>query len=956
MPTFLYILFVILFALLFLTYYCLVVSYTVRNCKKKKNKPKSNVYWMEFFILKTGICLLLITYLVELMLYNDEGSGNDRYDNFNQFMEVVLLILMLIGINNLSVNFCKSILLYCNFCYIDKTLDLLKKEETQESRTIKDNKESKSISEILIEPNIPQNILSMHKIRIIFNQKIHIMFYIFLLIIDGVIIFLFVKYYVPDITSYLTTLSKYLVQVLKYFLFFMCYVFSITNIIILNRIKTLVENKSNIIFNNDNFIDILCNNEQLDKQGYSNQEKIGMFLVFTDFLIYKTILDIVFNSPFFIMSELVIPNDYLFILTLIIWCFYVILISNLYFTMDTNFGVKLNMMFKNFFFSKLFFINLGNTSIHLLMQIKQGKEYKMKKNAKIKKGPKNNKIKVFNRKEDETVISNSNIFLNSDSNVSNSEPMINNLNSIGNLNLYEDYPELFNSQNSNSAKFYIPVNFFIIFKMLHSYYKNNERVFDNFEKTVKMRATDECRSSVIERNSNIMHFMENPSEFGDLKSKISKPSQISMTKFILTNLMSVNYNFLFNNIEDTDMKEQFDKYVFPGDLNSSKAKARLEKHPNSKNNIKSHKKMTESSKKLNFSLESLYTDNLKELLPIYQIYCKDIIESLDPQKNKKVCRTLFEKKYSEKNYNHFFTINTFLNFEIYDLEEIELNQNNVKEFIEKYQIYLTRRYRDWKQTFLPLILGVFQIKFFNYDKLVILYRHPLAFSPFLVFKYWINISLSDTEEKVAISTSSTEIINVKEIEVKDNIRIHQDDYKEVYEDILTNDFKFIQSLSFKARFFTNVFIINDIQQFLSNNSHWNSQNNSENLNNNNNNIHQAEEISEAKMFPRNHNSKDFPDNLGYRNSYDIMSQIRKTEFFRDTDAQMMHKRSKREHGSEVLSIMDKLLTNYVVNTRYMIKIYFADLFNFIHDQVGFDENLEQRSFHCQEYNRNYCFM
>lgn len=312
---------------------------------------------------------------------------------------------------------------------------------------------------------------------------------------------------------------------------------------------------------------------------------------------------------------------------------------------------------------------------------------------------------------------------------------------------------------------------------------------------------------------------------------------------------------------------------------------------------------------IDISIESLFSETILELIPTYSIKIRDILDSLDPKKNEKNCKILFEKKFMDKDYNHFFTLDTFLHYEIYDNKNI---LPNLKNFMENYHNFINENFKNWKATFIPLIVGIYNIKFLKFDKVVVLYRHPLAFSPFLLFKYWINVALTDESEKISISTNYAEVIDLKEIEIKDNIKLHKEDYREVCE-IIKNDFNFLKSLNFNSSYMINVFILNEVQQFLTHSKNNSIYSQSVNLN-----------ISQVK----NNDVMNSSTNRDSKKSQqdDKILNLRQTEQFRELTIKQAE-RTRKEHGSDVLSILDKLLTNYLVNSRYVIKIYFSDLFS-----------------------------
>jgi hypothetical protein len=61
---------------------------------------------------------------------------------------------------------------------------------------------------------------------------------------------------------------------------------------------------------------------------------------------------------------------------------------------------------------------------------------------------------------------------------------------------------------------------------------------------------------------------------------------------------------------------------------------------------------------------------------------------------------------------------------------------------------------------------------------------------------------------------------------------------------------------------------------------------------------------------------------------DLVSAMRQTDAFRDSLLKNLES-YKREHGSEILSNLDKVVTNCFVNSKYIIKIYFADIMNIV---------------------------
>lgn len=413
---------------------------------------------------------------------------------------------------------------------------------------------------------------------------------------------------------------------------------------------------------------------------------------------------------------------------------------------------------------------------------------------------------------------------------------------------------------------------YLLFKILQHYYITNRVCINRFHRKIEHLQQDLDFNGKY--NVNI------------LITNIDRTSSITKTELI--NEININSQNLLINFEDKEIiSVLLNKYFEMSSPNIKKPE------------------------KIDFAIKALFSELLLELLPFYQTYIDDIIESLDPQKNRATCQTLFEKMSIDKSYNNFFTFDYFLKFEIYD--KSELSNTELKIFLESYHAYLKTRLKDWQPTYLPLIIGVFSINYANYNKIVILYRHPYAFSPFQLFKYWINVTHTFNQEKINISSNYTEIIDLKELEIKDNLALHRDDFKDVIS-ILKSDFKFLRNIPIPLNYSINSFVIVDLNNFL---SARNSSSHLSSLSEIENNIGNKSKSEKDKiMLNSDRNSKDLEP--------DYITAMRKTDLFRESLVKNLDK-YKREHGSELLSSLDKVVTNYDMNNKYIIKLYFADI-------------------------------
>jgi hypothetical protein len=114
-----------------------------------------------------------------------------------------------------------------------------------------------------------------------------------------------------------------------------------------------------------------------------------------------------------------------------------------------------------------------------------------------------------------------------------------------------------------------------------------------------------------------------------------------------------------------------------------------------------------------------------------------------------------------------------------------------------------------KNIFLPLLLGIFNIKFFGSNKIVIIYKNPLYFTNYASFNNWINFYITEVEEKTKKSVVTKDnILDLNEIEIKDNLRINENDYEEI-KLILENDFEYLNNYNFQVYPIIHLFVGNE---------------------------------------------------------------------------------------------------------------------------------------------------
>ena len=228
------------------------------------------------------------------------------------------------------------------------------------------------------------------------------------------------------------------------------------------------------------------------------------------------------------------------------------------------------------------------------------------------------------------------------------------------------------------------------------------------------------------------------------------------------------------------------------------------------------------NEKHEFIIENIFASKFFELFPFYRMNINSILNSLEPSKNIKIFnkfanrnkkrkikepkerfsvrstygRNSNVKKEGEEEENIsednlYYTNDLYLMYEIYN--EDEFNSEKLRNIISEYNQYLLSVIKNINYTFLPVILGIFQIEIFHCKKIIILYRNPLYFTNFINLNRWINFFLTEESEKIKISTLFNDLMDINEDEIKNNLQIGEVDYDEVKQ-ILENDFSFIKKI------------------------------------------------------------------------------------------------------------------------------------------------------------------
>jgi hypothetical protein len=142
--------------------------------------------------------------------------------------------------------------------------------------------------------------------------------------------------------------------------------------------------------------------------------------------------------------------------------------------------------------------------------------------------------------------------------------------------------------------------------------------------------------------------------------------------------------------------------------------------------------------------------------------------------------------------------------EIYEPEEF-ISFDELQKFTLSYGTYLLYIIKNINFTFIPLILGVFNIEICGENKVIILYRNPLFFSNYNHFNHWINFYITEGPEKLKVSILQNDIIDLNEIEIKNSLKMNEADYEEIINN-LKRDFNFFMKMNIQVYPIIHLFI------------------------------------------------------------------------------------------------------------------------------------------------------
>ena len=738
-------LFSLLFIILYFIYIGLVLKYLIKNYSKKK----LTIYWLQYIITCLSGILFMFIYLCLLM--KSKGNRINPFDDSDSKEFIILITILLslntfVIINNLIFDSLSSFLLSFN---LYKMINLNTLDFNELFLKIK---------------NIKTNNLT---------SKQHSLFCLVAGIVDVILINIFEFEYFnfeDEDTSKIFRIKSYVSYFLKYS-HFASFILLICGMILMKyfRKKFFLKN----YFNIDKFTTKIYN------------MKSCQIIYNSDIITLKTFADLLINVPVLVFLFCETCTSFFLVFTEVLLYLYILILGALYFKIDkNNDDIKISKNIKYWFLLHNIYFSFGLNDHDIIIN---ENTYKYSKEEK-------QNLKSLNLAEFDNILDNEKNKINEykksiineeDSKLEISEA---NLNIDKSLSLRKIKPK----SKTKILNFETNSELYVLYKLLMLYFEKNENIYLDVQNKIiedgtpfkkffvqekitkntrkKARQTFGGNDPIGQKNKYLSNI--------DRISRISKINSSSISTFL-----KFKDNKIFFSVEEKELKEEFkNKFNFP-------------------------------EQETIFKIEGLSSNAFFELFPFYQISISDIIKSLNPSDNRKLYNILIDRNKnnlnkntieSESENNLYYTYNSLLMMEIYEPEEF-ISFSELQKFTLSYGTYLLDTIKNINYTFIPLILGVFNIEICGDNKVVILYRNPLFFSNSIHFNHWINFYITEGPEKIKASILQNDYLDINEIEVKNCLKMNESDYDEIINSI-KRDFNFFMKMNIQVYPIIHLFI------------------------------------------------------------------------------------------------------------------------------------------------------
>ena len=742
-----------IFVILYFIYLTIIIFYIIKNYHKKK----LCVFWIDYCCLILSGILFICIYLIYLIIFSI--NNKQRIINPKELSHNIFSILII-----------ASLCIMC-FTIIDT---LLFDSITAILLSIKMNKIKSIKAKNLIQ--VSQKCKNINIIDIL-KMKTHYIYYIVFSVINTCFIILAILGFMDtDISRFngILNLKGYFSYLLRYY-HLAVLVLLIISIICMNISKGSLLKKE------------YFNNNRTAKKVY--EIHFSQIVYFTDVISFKLIADLIMNIPALFFLALAQFNTISLIFSEFTIFVYIFIGGSEYFVIDddSKAGVINNYIKFWFCFKKLNF-HFGEKDHKVILD-----DFNFQYSA-----------------EEENVLESLNLAV-----IKNIEYKL-----IDDGNIFEreeenEYIELqtnrkLSKTNTNSLikKKYLDFKsvseFYLVQKLLMIFFQKNDKMYDNALKNMDENGI-QIKKIGKERTTNRKSRLSMRSQESSFESNVNRISRMSIqeSRKLITKIKA-EQNDLFTSFEE---KELFEELRLKFDI---------------------------KNENYTFKLESLLTSDFFELYPFFQMSIRTILRSINPARNLKIFskfiqrKTEDQKNYSIKNLKSvsrisivnkitkcnifnddyddylknskelekdlYYTYDLFLMYEMYDKKDF-IDQDELKDIIIPYKKYLLSVVKNMDYSFLPLIIGIFELEIYDSTKIIILYRNPLYFTNFNKFNHWINFYLTEEPEKIKVSSMYNDIININEIEIKNSLQLNALDYDEIKKN-LEHDYKFLSEINY----------------------------------------------------------------------------------------------------------------------------------------------------------------
>jgi len=747
------IIFSILFVIIYLIYLSFVIIYVIKNYHSKK----LCIFWVDYFILISIAVLFIIIYIFNNLILELRKEEHFLSELFNNNFTIVLigsLIIMCVTIINS--------LLFDSITAIKLSWKMNKIKKINEKDFLALSGKFKDINIV--------NILKMN-----YMYKYYLIFIIVIIIYSILFVILYKDDNPKNIDSFFS-LYNYFNYLLRFYHLIVLALFLVT-VIVMNLSKRALLKKQ------------YYNPNRIAQKVYDAH--FSQIVYFTDVISFKLVSDLVLNIPPLLFLSQERFNTFGLIMSEFAIFLYTFLggSGNLVIDKDSK-GGKMDKYIQYWFCMKKVDFHFGEKEHKEIFDefnfnySQEEQEVINNLNTTIIKNIEKDLLDL----DDDKILDERVTVLGLDKSISNTKTN-----------------DILDNKTKILLDFKSVPEFYLIQKLLMVYFKNNKEIYESAFDSIEEYGFDfkKLGQSKKNRKSNLQD-----NDFISNLNRISRMSISNVKK--LKNSLKISQKEIINSVEE---KELFDELQ-------------------NKLNIK-----TDKDKNI-FEIESVLTSELFELFPFYRIKFNNIIKSLNPTRNIKLFNKFIQRNICNSNYsitnnnnninvrnsqiknsdnssntnnklnndsinleenkkeyesNLYYTHDLYLMYELYENDDF-IKFDHLKKLIHEYNKYLLSVIENMSSTFLPLIIGIFNIKIYDSNKIILLYRNPLYFSNFNHFNHWINFYITEEPEKMKVSSLFNEVININEIEIRNSLQLNEADYDEI-KIILEKDCSFLKKVT-----------------------------------------------------------------------------------------------------------------------------------------------------------------